>query len=47
MASNNAELTAAITKAAEVQSDETFYVRIATERMKDNFLKRNDIELDE
>lgn len=47
MASNNAELSAAISKAAEVQTDQDFYVRVATERMKDNFLKRNDIELDE
>ncbi|MEX0596424.1 MAG: hypothetical protein WD512_07970, partial [Candidatus Paceibacterota bacterium] len=47
MASNNAELSAAISKAAEVQTDQEFFVRVATERMKDNFLKRNDIELDE
>ena len=47
IASSNAELNAAVLLAAEKGVDEQFYLRVGTERQKDNFLKRNDIELDE
>jgi hypothetical protein len=46
-ATSNAELLAAIEVASQKLADEQFVIRIGTERQKENFLKRNDIELDE
>lgn len=43
---NNAELLTAVSAAAEKPTDEQFYIRIGTERQKENFLKRNDIDVE-
>ncbi len=47
IASNNAELNTAVTNESNKMSDPDLNVRIGNERNKDNFLKRNDVEIDE
>lgn len=44
IATNNADLNAAVVLASEKNTDENFTLRLGSERMKENFLKRNDIE---
>lgn len=44
IASNNAELNTAVSTAADKLFDPEFSIRLGTERMKDNFLIRNDVE---
>ena len=44
IATNNTELNAAVVLASEKNTDENFTLRLGSERMKENFLKRNDIE---
>lgn len=47
IATNNAELAAAVTAEATKMTDETFIIRLGSEKAKDNFLKRNDADPDE
>ncbi len=47
IASNNAELNTAVTLASEKYLDPEFTLRLGSEKMKDKFLLKNDVEIDE
>lgn len=47
IATNNNELATAVALEASKQTDEQFLIRVGTERSKDNFLRKNDIDEDE
>lgn len=44
LASNNDELNAAINTEANKMADEQFIIRVGSERTKDNFIRKNDVE---
>jgi hypothetical protein len=47
IATNNEELATAVSTESNKLADEQFIIRVGSERTKDNFLNRNDIDLDE
>ncbi len=47
IATNNAELATAVSTESNKMLDEQFLIRVGSEKTKDNFLKRNDVDLDE
>lgn len=47
IASNNAELMTIVTAEATKMADESFILRVGSEKAKDNFLKKNDADPDE
>ncbi|MCC6818229.1 MAG: hypothetical protein IT245_05015, partial [Bacteroidia bacterium] len=44
ISSNNEELMTAVTTESNKAADDTFIIRIGNEKLKDNFLRRNDVE---
>ena len=47
IATNNAELATAVSTESNKAADDQFIIRIGNEKTKDNFLKRNDVDVDE
>lgn len=47
IATNNAELAETVNTESNKMTDDQFIIRVGNEKTKDNFLKRNDVELDE
>jgi hypothetical protein len=47
IATNNAELATAVSNESNKMLDEQFLIRVGTEKTKDNFLLRNNVDLDE
>jgi len=47
IATNNAELATAVSLESNRVLDEQFLIRVGSEKTKDNFMKRNDVDLDE
>ncbi len=47
IATNNAELATAVSNESNKMIDELFIIRVGSEKAKDNFLKKNEVNLDE